>query len=407
MSPCTGLLFDKGATGSQEKGLFMKDMSRRQFLTLLTAASALAGCGSSAEIFEPQPAPTSTSFDPVTEARLSKAVDEVFAQIQAPGLIAGVWVGRQAWAATRGTTTRNGLTPVNTDLYTRIGSITKTLTGTLILQLIQEGQLSFDDTLDTWFPSIQGADAITIRHLGSMASGLASYTDDETITDQYFANPTTVWDPEELLLAAAELDRPFLPGQGFLYCNTNLVALGLIAERILQAPLAELLLQRIFLPAGMTQSSYPYGTELPSPHWSGYTVQSVDDGIPINATNWSPTFAAGAGQAVATFRDLYIWARALGTGSLLSSEIQAARLVPNPHSVAGVRSYCFALGNDNGWLAHSGELPGFNTQIAYLPSLDATIVAMANADIASEDGQNPAPKLFTAIAQVIAPNNVP
>ena len=240
-----------------------------------------------------------------------------------------------------------------------------------------------------------------------MSSGFDSYTLVDSITDEYFANPTRAWDPEELLFAGAALTRKFNPGEGFLYCNTNLVALGLIAEKILGKNLAEILGERIFAPLGMTQSSYPYGTSFPDPHWSGYTLQSSPDGTPIDATNWSPTFAAAAGQAVSTFRDLRVWARALGRGTLLSPAMQVARLMQNPHSVRGVRSYCFAVGNDNGWLAHSGELPGYNTQIAYLPSLDATIVVMANADIAGTDGQNPAVAGFKALAGVVAPNNVP
>jgi CubicO group peptidase (beta-lactamase class C family) len=55
---------------------------------------------------------------------------------------------------------------------------------------------------------------------------------------------------------------------------------------------------------------------------------------------------------------------------------------------------------------HSGELPGFNTQIAYLPARRVAIVVMANADIATAAG-NPAPAIFNALAGVVAPGTLP
>lgn len=386
----------------------MPQYSRRQFFSLLAGSAVLAGCGSSADFFVPPPANNpQTSFDADTQAQLNAAMDQVFAGVESPGLMASVRVGSRAWDATRGTTTLGGATPASLGLYTRIGSITKTMTGTVILQLIEEGQLSFEDTLSEWYPTIEGSEAISIRDLGSMSSGFESYTFDPTITDSYFADPEQAWDPETLLFAGASLTRRFDPGQGFYYCNTNFVALGLIAEKILGQDLAEIFEERIFTPLGMTQSSYPYGLALPDPHWSGYTVQGSDDNTPLDATNWSPTFAAGAGEAASTLRDLSVWVRALGVGTLLSPAIQAERLEENPFSVSGVRAYCFAVGIDNGWIAHDGEIPGFNAQVAYLPALDASIVVTANADIRGADGKAPAAAGFAALAAVIAPNNVP
>jgi hypothetical protein len=77
---------------------------------------------------------------------------------------------------------------------------------------------------------------------------------------------------------------------------------------------------------------------------------------------------------------------------------------PNPASVAGSRRYDFAIGFDTGWLSHSGEIPGFNTQIAYLPKEKITIVVFANADIAGADG-NPAPTIFRALTKVVTSGN--
>lgn len=98
---------------------------------------------------------------------------------------------------------------------------------------------------------------------------------------------------------------------------------------------------------------------------------------------------------------------ALGTGSLLRPATQRRRLVPNPASVAGGREYDFALGRDHGWLGHSGEVPGYNTQVAYLPQKRATIVILVNTDIPNPDGSGPAPSLLSALAAVVSPGHVP
>jgi D-alanyl-D-alanine carboxypeptidase len=218
----------------------------------------------------------------------------------------------------------------------------------LILQLVDQGRLSLDDTIDRWFPNVKDASQITIRELGNMSSGITSYSLDDT------------------------------------------------AMRTM-----------IFAPLGMKHTSYPATNKLPSPFWSGYTDQGAAAGQIRNATDWSPTAAGAAGQAISTLGDLRIWARALGTGALLKPATQRERLIPNPASRAGSRAYLFAVGIDNGWLSHSGEIPGYNTQIAYLPKDKITIVVLANADIANTDGPNPAPSIFNALAGVIAPNNRP
>jgi D-alanyl-D-alanine carboxypeptidase len=98
---------------------------------------------------------------------------------------------------------------------------------------------------------------------------------------------------------------------------------------------------------------------------------------------------------------------AVGTGALLKPATQRQRLIPNPASVAGVRVYLFALGSDNGWLGHEGETPGYNTYVAYLPSLKASIVVIANTDIGDANKVTPASTMFKALAGVIAPNHMP
>jgi D-alanyl-D-alanine carboxypeptidase len=91
---------------------------------------------------------------------------------------------------------------------------------------------------------------------------------------------------------------------------------------------------------------------------------------------------------------------------LISKGAQQQRLKPNPYSVGEGREYLFCLGNDHGWLLHTGDIPGYNTTIGYLPKTKAVIVVMADTDIEAE-GALPTPKITTALAEVISPANVP
>ncbi|MDW5598401.1 serine hydrolase domain-containing protein [Conexibacter stalactiti] len=373
---------------------------RRRPLTLATlvavAAALLLGFAANAQ---------AQQLGRRTSQRLDRTLDAALAETWAPGVIAGVWVGDRGWTAARGTADRaTGARATLTD-HTRIGSVTKTFTGTLVLQLVDEGRVRLDDTIERWFPTLAGAGGITIRDLGTMASGIASYSLDPTIAGRYLARPQTVFTPAELIAAAAGLPRDFAPGHGFRYSNTNFVMLGQIVEQVTGRPLAEVMRTKLFAPLGMRHTSYVASTRLPRPSWHGYTLQGSDGEI-LDATAWSPTFAGAAGQITSTLGDLRRWTRAVGSGTLLKPATQRVRLQPNPASASGGRAYAFAIGKAKGWLMHSGELPGFNTQIAYLPARRLSIVVMTNADIATAAG-NPAPAIFNALAQVVAPGTLP
>ncbi len=371
-------------------------------LTLCVTLSGIALSGASAATG------SNPTLDAATRKQLEQALDTAMTNVNAPGAIVGVRVGNETWKATRGVSDTTTKAPVAPNGYTRIGSVTKTFTGTLIMQLVDEGKLSLDDTIDKWFPNVPLADQITIRMLGDMSSGINSYTADDATTTKYFADPEGAWTPEELIDAGAASPRTFAPGDGFFYSNTNFVMLGMIIEQVRNQPYNQVLQQRILDPLKLRASSFPDAATLPVPSWHGYTDQlTTADGQPVDATTWSPTFAAMAGQMQSNLADVMTWAKAVGTGATLSKKGQAERLKGNPASKKPPNEeYLFALGRDNGWLAHDGDIPGFNAQLAYLPKGDVTIVVMTNSDIATS-GATPAPVIFKALATVVTPDNIP
>ncbi|HST42132.1 MAG TPA: serine hydrolase domain-containing protein [Conexibacter sp.] len=376
-----------------------RDRRRRSLTAVALAASAAA------LLITPAAHAQTRQLDARTSERLDRTLSATLDRTWAPGVIAGVWVGDRGWTATGGVANRaTGALPTLND-RTRIGSVTKIFTGTLVLQLVDEGRLRLDDTIERWFPQLPDAGRITIRDLGTMASGIASYSLDPATVDRYLARPRAVFTPAELIAAGVDLPRQFAPGDGFSYSNTNLVMLGQVVEQVTGRPLAEVMRTKLFAPLGMRHTSYAASTRLPQPSWHGYTLQG-SDGAVLDATTWNPTFSGAAGQITSTLGDLRRFTRAVGSGALLKPATQRARLQPNPASAAGGRAYLFAIGKEKDWLAHSGVLPGFNSQIAYLPARRISIVVLTNADIASAAG-SPAPAIFNALAEVVAPGSLP
>ncbi len=79
--------------------------------------------------------------------------------------------------------------PTATDLA-RIGSVTKTMTGTILLQLVDEGLISLDDPVSQYVPDAPNGTA-TIQQVADMTSGIPSYSLYQGWQDQYFSDPAT------------------------------------------------------------------------------------------------------------------------------------------------------------------------------------------------------------------------
>ncbi len=385
----------------------MKATSIRR--TMLGLVGALAGMAALAgpALAAPKPAPVEPALAPGLQKKLTAAFDKAFAETHAPGAVVGVWIDGHGWTATRGTTRIGAKIKPSVGEHTRIGSITKTFTGTVIMQLVAEGKLKLSDPIDSWFPWVPNASTITVRELGDMSSGINSYTASESVVVRYLEHPTLTWKPSELIKEGVSAPAKFAPGEGFFYSNTNFLMLGAIAEKVTGKTMATLLRERIFGPLGMTHTSYPATGALPTPFWNGYTEQAVSGTKLRDATHWSPTFEGSAGRIVSTLPDMAKYVKALGTGALIGAAAQRERLQPNPHSIAAGREYDFAIGRDHGWLTHDGEVPGFNSDFGYLGKAKASIVVLVNTDTAAPDGDSPAKILLSALGQAVSPNNVP
>jgi len=216
------------------------------------------------------------------------------------------------WRATLGTGEIGKTAPLSMNDSVRIGSNTKTMTSTVILQLVQEGKLKLSDPISKFRPEVPNGQNITIEHLATMRSGLYSYTFDLGFNETLDKNPQKAWTPDELLKIAFSHPSNGPPGKKFDYCNTNIVLLGLVIERLTGTSARDAFQKRIFEPLKLTHTQLPAASDssIPDPHPQGYqflsNVATIDSYAvppaqlaatlngtlsPLNQTNANPSWA--------------------------------------------------------------------------------------------------------------------
>ena len=275
----------------------------------------------------------------------------------------------------------------------RIGSVTKTFTATVALQLVAEGELSLDDTVEEWLPGAfadehgdtHGNDAsrITLTNLLRQTSGLNDYDEhlpwvQEFTAESFRAERFHAHEPAELVRLAASTPPAWLPDADdpagetrWSYANTNYVLAGMIIERATGRPLAQEVHERIIEPLGLGHT-YVAGTSayLPQPRATGYTQFPGSEEL-VDTTVFTPLPDA---TIISTTRDLTEFYRALLGGDLLAPAQLAAMqdTVPAPDG-SGVEpdarygmgiSWSPVEGCEGGVWSHGGTMPGYASLVA-------------------------------------------
>lgn len=354
-------------------------------ITVMALVSlVLSGCSSSSEESAASTT-TTTTVAPAEAAAFQKVLDDTRSQADFPGVIAQVASPDGTWTGSSGSIGEGDTkAPTATD-KTRIGSLTKTMTATVLLQLVQEGKLSLDETIGKYVPGMPNGEVATLLQLSDMTSGIPSYTESDAIVNKFFSDLEYAWPPQELVDGVKGLPADFAAGQGWEYSNTNFVLLGMVIEKVLGQPIADVFEQRLFGPLGMADTSFPGGsTEIGNPHIDGLTNQNQPPGKNVDSTRWNPSFAFTAGAVISTLDDLKKWGHALFTGEgVLDSPTQQFRRdsiirdIPPNTATAG---YGIGLGDRDGWWGHDGDIPGYNSVLFHNYDSDTTIIVLTNSD---------------------------
>ena len=253
------------------------------------------------------------TFDKPT-ARLQALLDELVAE-GAPSALAELRDAHGTWVAGSGVAELGAARPVDPSGWFRIGSVTKTFTATVVLQLVGEGRVGLDDTVERWVPDVvPGADRITVRQLLDHTSGLYNYTRDLTprgiLRDRFKR-----WTPSEVILPACRRGPDFPPGTARAYNNTAFVLLGMVIEKLTGHPYGVEIEQRILRPLDLRRTRDDC-ERLPDPHARGYLAV---DGELVDVSACNSSQAGAAGGMVSTAADLNRFVTELLTGTLLAA----------------------------------------------------------------------------------------
>lgn len=268
--------------------------------------------------------------------------------------------------------------PLDCGMPFQIGSNTKMMTATVILQLMEEGRLSVDDLLSAHLPDmaarLPNGEAITLRQLLSHTAGVFSYTDNapdgtpglmegDTTDPAALVRPLT---PEEAVDFVAAHGTPyFAPGaEGeWAYSNTGYTLLGMIIERIEGAPVAEVFDRRIFQPLGMTDTFL--WNDVPE---AGFGLPRSWFAAPFDyeTTDWNMSQGWAAGAVISTADDMHRFMAGLLGGALFEDAATLDLMeAGGPTTNATLLSYGLGLALKEGALrGHGGQTLGFLSDVA-------------------------------------------
>ena len=350
------------------------------------------------------------SFSPETVGEIDALAAAGMERFHAPGALVGIWTGD-------GSVLVKGYGLANTapaqamtqGLSFRIGSITKTFTGNLALQLVDQGKLSLDDPVSRFVPGVPDGGGITVRMLLDHSSGLFNYGSDPVFMAAIGSDPHRVWTPQELVTFGVSNPPYFPPGEGRAYSNTNYILLGMIVEKVSGRTLEQELATRITGPLGLTHTYMAEGPDLTGDYVHGYQYYGENDGIEDLTDYYDPSIYWAAGAMVSTLEDLRVWSKALAEGRLISPALRQA-MTFHMHMIPGTSEFfgyplLYGLGimDAGGWLGHSGMPLGYSSAMFYLPKKQATMVVLFNLSGAEEPGV----RLFMRAAAIVFPEETP
>jgi len=258
-------------------------------------------------------------------------------------------------------------TPATPNSKYRIGSITKSYTAVLILQLVDEGELSLDTTLDQFFPELPLSETITIEQMLRHQSGLINFTNLDEYAG-YMGEPRT---REQHLQNFQQLGTSFAAGTDVEYSNTAYVLLGFIIEDLTGMSYDEALQERISQPLGLTSTYVGTGIDIDEGEAESFFYRG--DWEPATVTDMSVPHAAGS--IVSTARETALFYHALFNGELLSEESFENMVSFEESFGLGLIRFPFY---DRTLVGHNGGIDGYQSNSAYEPEDEYIYAILAN-----------------------------
>lgn len=351
-------------------------LPRRAVGILLTAAVLTGSVASPAAAATPLPA-----LDPT---RLAAAIAGL-PDAEASGALVQIRGSAGQWSGTSGITKLGATTPPRPDSRFRIGSMTKTFTAVVTLQLAAERRIDLDQPVQRYLPELlpPSYPPIPVRTLLNWTSGINGQGIDSKNPDWFLPNRYRHFEPGSQL----DLSKPlaFTPGTAQRYGNADYILAGLLIEKVTGRSWAAEVQRRIIRPLHLTGTSVPGDDpRIHGPHARGY--QATPDGW-VDITEANPSLQWSAASIISTAGDLDRFLVALFRGRLLPPrQLTEMFTVPDDDvrefGTGGPALYSagltrFDFGAVTVW-AKSGDRPGYNNGMGATRDLSRRLAYSVN-----------------------------
>ncbi len=276
----------------------------------------------------------------------------------------------------------------------KIASIGKTFTATIVLQLMEEGHLNLEDTIDKFldnptvrldslhiFEGVSYGRQITIEQLLSHTSGIADYMEDPRFIPDVLEHPQKQYNSTRILDQYYEYQTNrkavFLPGKDFNYSDVNYVLLAMIIEQVTGKAYHEQLRSRLFDRLGMENSYLEYYEEPRGDKSLSHAFFSTMDLV----TDINTSFDWGGGGIVSTCEELNTFFRALVDGKLFKKESTLKRMLDVADKGRGGTDYDYGLGimkRSIHGLTFYGHGGAYDCDVFYCPEKNISICMSLN-----------------------------
>jgi CubicO group peptidase (beta-lactamase class C family) len=240
----------------------------------------------------------------------------------------------------------------------RLGSVSKSFTALLVLQLVERGRLRLDDPLEKYLPGAVGGDAMTIHHLLSHTAAMPDFMPFEQ---------------------ALTMPREYAPGDRLNYSNLGYTALGRVVEKVTGKTYETLLRESILDPLGMVDSGGGWRGLPPVGRATGYLFDPAANGVGVADTTDADLPSGGL---YSTAEDMTRWVKGLLDGRIVSAETLEKAWAPVAlrDGRRGAYGYGFMLAPYRGVreVAHGGDISGFNSYVAIYPTEKLAVVVLSN-----------------------------
>ena len=310
---------------------------------------------------------------PAAGAALTARIARAQYTDRAPSVVGGVrTIAGLEWTAAVGDLDAAG-TPAGPDTAYRIGSITKTFTAVLVMQLVADEAVALTDPIGEHLPELD-LPGVSVQSLLTHGAGLYAETDGPW----WERSAGLTW--EQLL---PSIRQAHIPASRFHYTNVGFAVLGQLVARLREKDWRDVLQERILDPLGLERTTY----DRPGSGAHGFAVHPYADLVHDEPATDTGAMAP-AGQLWSTAGDLLTFGQFLvrGAAEVLPDELRERMLVPtlvdDEPGERWARAYGLGVDVTNlgtaRYVGHGGSMPGFQSALRADPESGDCAVLLMN-----------------------------